>query len=246
MTSENKIWLGVGGLFVVGGGVWWWQKNKKAKEENETQYQLNEEPTAPVKNPVKIPSSATNPINNQNNDVVDQPTAPVKPIRPVEGFYYPPGQTVQASDKGTQTYVTKRKADGNYIAVKGTNVFFEAGDPIGTIIWTAKQSDGSYRYVVKRTGATGRESFHWIADTRHIKPYGKVLPVRGVVATPNSTTKIDKTKLLKFGSTGLEVKTLQVLLKIPVDKGIGIFGKNTKNALMSQKGVSEIRLNDWR
>lgn len=244
MTTENKVWLGVGGAFALAGGIYYFAQTNKNNEvialQDNSQYA--DEPTSPVKNPVKIPSSATNPINYENNDVVDQPTAPVIPVRTAEGFYYPPGQNVMASDKGTTTYVTKRKADGNYIGTGEKHVFFQPGDPIGTIVWTSKLSNGTYRYVVKRTGATGRESFHWIADTRHIKPYGKVLPVRGV-KVPHRTPYIDKTKVLKFGSKGLEVDILQRLLKIKND---GDFGKNTLNALKSQKKVSQIRLNDWK
>ena len=41
----------------------------------------------------------------------------------------------------------------------------------------------------------------------------------------------------------MEVRTLQTLLKVKVD---GDFGRNTENALFTQKGIKQIRLKDWR
>ena len=100
--------------------------------------------------------------------------------------------------------------------------------------------DGTYRYVAQRNGALLND-IYWIPDHSVIKPVGRILPTVPVVKT--SGASIDKSKLLQKGSKGLEVRTLQTLLKIKAD---GDFGRNTQNALFTQKGVKQIRLKDWK
>ncbi len=58
--------------------------------------------------------------------------------------------------------------------------------------------------------------------------------------TPTQGATLDRNKLLKMGSKGLEVRELQRLLGVKID---GDFGKITLNALQNAKGVAEISLN---
>ena len=81
---------------------------------------------------------------------------------------------------------------------------------------------------------------YWIPDHSVIKPVGKILPM---ISSVVETSGVDKTMLLKKGSKGIEVRTLQALLKVKVD---GDFGRNTENALFTQKGIKQIKLKDWR
>lgn len=55
-------------------------------------------------------------------------------------------------------------------------------------------------------------------------------------------TPINKNLVLKKGSKGKEVKTLQTLMKISAD---GIFGSQTEAKLMALKGVKQISLNAY-
>lgn len=57
---------------------------------------------------------------------------------------------------------------------------------------------------------------------------------------PVQGATLDRNKLLKAGSKGLEVRELQRLLGVEID---GDFGKITLAALQNEKGVSEISLN---
>ena len=63
----------------------------------------------------------------------------------------------------------------------------------------------------------------------------------GSSSKPQQGATLDRNKLLKVGSKGLEVRELQRLLGVEID---GIFGsKETLPALQNAKGVSEISLN---
>lgn len=55
-------------------------------------------------------------------------------------------------------------------------------------------------------------------------------------------TKIDTSKVLSFGSKGLEVKELQKRLKVKQD---GDFGNITLKALLKARGVRQISLDAW-
>lgn len=61
------------------------------------------------------------------------------------------------------------------------------------------------------------------------------------VNTPVQGASLDRNKLLKVGSKGLEVRELQRLLGIKIDGDFG--SKETLPALQKAKGVSEISLN---
>ncbi|MBA0884921.1 peptidoglycan-binding domain-containing protein [Flavobacterium undicola] len=62
----------------------------------------------------------------------------------------------------------------------------------------------------------------------------------GSGSKPTQGATLDRNKLLKFGSKGLEVRELQRLLNVKID---GDFGKITLTALQNAKGVSETSLN---
>ena len=229
MTTEDKLWIGGGIALAVGGGIYYF-----VKKGNDKQLDSIEEPVAPI----KTPTLATTPIKVQT---------PVKPKTPIKGpvvadsFRYSIGQEVMATGfYGTKTYDARKMADGNYISEGIRKATFKKGDKIGTIIWVGLRPDGTYRYVVQRNGALIND-IYWIADQDVIKPVGKIYGAVPSVSNSNSSG-VDKNKLLKKGSKGLEVSSLQAYLKIKVD---GDFGRNTENALFAQKGVKQIKLKDF-
>lgn len=236
MTTEDKIWIGGGIALAIGGGIYYFvQKNKNDNEiSQEIEADLRNE-TLPVATPrpVRAPTLATAPI-------VPVKTISEPLVRSADAFRYSIGQEVMASGfNGTKTYDARKMADGNYTSEGIRKATFKKGDKIGKIIWVGKRSDGTYRYVAQRDG-TFLNDIYWIADHSVIKPIGKILPTIQAVI---ETSGIDKAMLLKKGSKGMEVRTLQTLLKVKVD---GDFGRNTENALFTQKGVKQIRLKDWR
>ena len=233
MTTEDKLWIGGGIALAVGGGVYYF-----VQKGNDKQQEYVEDTIYPIA-PIKVPSSATTPIKVQ---VPIKINAPVKAPVVADSYRYSLGQEVMATGfYGTKTYDARKMADGNYISEGIRKATFKKGDKIGTIIWVGLRPDGTYRYVVQRNGLLLND-IYWIADQDVIKPVGKIYPtVSSVNATNNSG--IDKGKLLKKGSKGLEVKALQTLLKIKVD---GDFGRNTENALFTQKGVKQIKLNEFK
>jgi len=228
MTTEDKLWIGGGIALALGGGVYYF-----VQKGNDKQQDYIEEPIETVA-PIKTPTLATNPIKAQT---------PVKTKTPVvaDSFRYSIGQEVMATGfYGTKTYDARKMADGNYISEGIRKATFKKGDKIGTIIWVGLRPDGTYRYVVQRNGALLND-IYWIADHDVIKPVGKIYPTVPSVSSSNGSG-VDKSKLLKRGSKGLEVRALQTLLKIKVD---GDFGRNTENALFAQKGVKQIKLKDF-
>ncbi len=235
LSNQEKLLYGGGVALLIGGGIIWYIRSQKEKElEESTDYgdtNTAVEPYTPVvSNTPKTPSLATPTITyNQTQN----------PVRTIENFAYPVGQQVMANSfYGTQTYVAIKKADGTYFTKGEKYVKFNNGDAIGSIIWVGKMSNGTYRYVVKRTGNLGLVTYYWIADTKVIKPIGKILQT----INPNAT-QLDSNKLLKRGIKGDEVKELQKRLKITAD---GDFGKITETALLHQKKISQIRLKDWK
>ena len=100
--------------------------------------------------------------------------------------------------------------------------------------------------------ALGTLGFFWWKNKKKNETNTIDIPIQVVesaqipaTATPpfsntQGSTGIDRTKILKLGSKGAEVKELQKLLDVQQD---GDFGKITLNALMSVKGVSQISLN---
>jgi hypothetical protein len=236
MTTEDKIWIGGGIALAIGGGIYYFvQKNKNDNEiSQEIEADLSNE-TLPVSSPkpIRTPKLATSPIIPVK--MISEP-----PVRSANTFRYSIGQEVMASGfNGTKTYDARKMADGNYTSEGIRKATFKKGDKIGKIIWVGKRPDGTYRYVAQRDG-TFLNDIYWIADHSVIKPVGKILPM---IQAVTETSGIDKTMLLKRGSKGLEVRTLQTLLKIKLD---GDFGRNTENALFTQKGIKQIRLKDWR
>jgi len=236
MTTEDKIWIGGGIALAIGGGIYYFvQKNKNDNEINqEIEADLSNE-TLPVTTPklIRTPTLATAPI-------VPVKTISETSVRSADTFRYSIGQEVMASGfNGTKTYDARKMADGNYTSEGIRKATFKKGDKIGKIIWVGKRPDGTYRYVAQRDG-TFLNDIYWIADHSVIKPVGKILPT---IQAVTETSGIDKTILLKKGSKGMEVRTLQTLLKVKVD---GDFGRNTENALFTQKGIKQIRLKDWR
>lgn len=236
MTIEDKIWIGGGIALAIGGGIYYFvQKNKNDNEiSQEIEADLSNE-TLPVATPrpVRAPTLATAPI-------VPVKTISEPLVRSADAFRYSIGQEVMASGfNGTKTYDARKMADGNYTSEGIRKATFKKGDKIGKIIWVGKRPDGTYRYVTQRDG-TFLNDIYWIADHSVIKPVGKILPTIQAVTEKSG---IDKTILLKKGSKGMEVRTLQTLLKVKVD---GDFGRNTENALFTQKGIKQIRLKDWR
>jgi hypothetical protein len=236
MTTEDKIWIGGGIALAIGGGIYYFvQKNKNDNEINqEIEADLSNE-TLPVATPkpIRTPTLATAPI-------VQVKTISEPPVRSADAFRYSIGQEVMASGfNGTKTYDARKMADGNYTSEGIRKATFKKGDKIGKIIWVGKRPDGTYRYVVQRDGAFLND-IYWIADHSVIKPVGKILRI---IQAVTETSGIDKNMLLRKGSKGIEVKTLQTLLKVKVD---GDFGRNTENALFTQKGVKQIRLKEWR
>lgn len=233
MSTEDKIWIGAGVTLAVGGGIYYFVQKSKDKplESSEENTPILSEPTLPV----KVPPLATTPI---------KPQLPVKVPSLANSFRYAIGQEVMATGfNGTKTYDARKMADGNYISEGIRKATFKKGDKIGTIIWVGLKPDGTYRYVVQRNGMIISD-IYWIANQDMIKPVGKILPTVPSVKTTTTTTEaIDKNKLLKKGSKGAEVRALQSILKIKVD---GDFGRNTLNALLTQKGVSQITLNDFK
>lgn len=244
LSTTEKVMYGLGTILLFGGGFIWYKKSQKDKEQDAATDYGNENANTqelPANAPVKNP---TNPTYATPSYVDNTTTLPVENavIRDADKFGYKYGQEVMSHPKnGTQTYVPKKNADKTFETDGKKQTYFQPGDPIGIIVWVGKKPNGTFRYVVKRVGRTGifPDSFHWIADTRHIKPINKNLGTFENVS-------YDVNKLLKFGSKGDEVKELQKRLKISVDKVVGIFGKNTRNALMQQKKLSEIRLKDWK
>ena len=238
LSDQEKLLYGAGTILLLGGSIVWYIRSQKNKDQDTaTNYgDTNTYDNTTASNgsiPTQTPTAATPPI--VYNGIESQPEAPV--VREAEKFGFKIGQTVMAKlVNGTPTYVPRKLANNNYATDGTIQTKFKVGDPIGTIVWVGKLPNNTYRYVVKRIGKLGAISFHWIADTKHIAPYGKNLGTFDAI-------KIDKNKLLKMGSKGLEVKTLQILLKIKPD---GDFGKNTKNALNNQKKLFEIRLKDWK
>ena len=229
MTTEDKLWIGGGIALAVGGGIYYF-----VKKGNDKQLDSIEEQVASI----KTPTLATNPIKVQN---------PVKPKNPIkapvvaDSYRYSIGQEVMATGfYGTKTYDARKMADGNYISEGIRKATFKKGDKIGSIIWVGLRPDGTYRYVVQRNGALIND-IYWIADQDVIKPVGKIYGAVPSVSNSNSSG-VDKSKLLKKGSKGLEVSSLQAYLKIKVD---GDFGRNTENALFAQKGVKQIKLKDF-
>lgn len=237
MTTEDKLWIGSGIALAVSGGIYYFvQKNKEkqAMEQAELEYAPEEvKPNVTTPVPIKAPPLATSPI-------VPVRTATEQPVREAETFRYSVGQEVMATGfNGTKTYDARKMADGNYTSEGIRKATFKKGDRIGRIVWVGRKPDGTFRYVVQRNGAFLND-IYWIPDHSVIKPVGKILPT---VPTVSTASDIDKSKLLKKGSKGMEVRTLQKLLKIKVD---GDFGRNTENALFTQKGVKQIRLKDWK
>jgi hypothetical protein len=239
MTTEDKVWIGGGIALAVGGGIYYFvqkNKDKEAMQETELDYAPAEtlpHTTSPV--PIKTPQLATAPI-------VPVKALPQTPVREADNFRYSIGQEVMATGfNGTKTYDARKMADGNYASEGIRKATFKKGDKIGKIIWVGKRPDGTYRYVAQRNGGFIND-IYWIADHSVIKPVGKILPLVSAVDSAG-TPDIDKSRLLKKGSKGKEVRTLQTLLKVAVD---GDFGRNTENALFTQKGVKQIRLKDWR
>jgi hypothetical protein len=237
MTAEDKLWIGSGIALALTGGIYYFvakSKNDKALA-LEMETEMAEEPvvTTPVI-PIKTPTLSTPPIQSTTTSLPSTP-------REAESFRYSVGQEVMATGfNGTKTYDARRMADGNYTSEGIRKATFKKGDKIGTIIWVGRRPDGTYRYVAQRSGAFLND-IYWIADHSVIKPVGKILPV--ISSSPTIPNSIDKNKLLQKGSKGMEVRTLQVLLKVKVD---GDFGSNTQKALFNQKGVKQIRLKDWR
>lgn len=235
MTTEDKLWIGGGVALAMGGGIYYFVQKNNNK-------QSLEEPTAdnlPViistPKPVSTPSLATLPILPDRTNI--EP-----PARGADTFRYRIGQEVMATGfNGTKTYDARKMADGNYTSEGIRKATFKKGDKIGTIIWVGLRPDGTYRYVAQRNGAL-LSDIYWIPNHSVIKPIGRILPVLPVV-TNTSASGMDIFKLLEKGSKGQEVRALQRLLKIKAD---GDFGRNTQNALVTQKGVKQIRLNDWK
>lgn len=233
MTTEDKLWIGGGIALAVGGGIYYFVQKASDKQQ-----EYFEEPIEPV-TPIKTPTLATNPIKVQT-PVKTQ--TPIKAPVVADSFRYSIGQEVMATGfYGTKTYDARKMADGNYISDGIRKATFKKGDKIGTIIWVGLRPDGTYRYVVQRNGLLLND-IYWIADHDVIKPVGKILPTVSAVSASNQSG-IDRYKLLKKGSKGLEVKALQTLLKIKAD---GDFGRNTENALFTQKKVKQIKLNDFK
>ena len=236
MTTEDKIWIGCGIALAIGGGIYYFvQKNKNDNEiSQEVEADLSNE-TLPVATPkpIRTPTLATAPI-------VPVKTIAEPPGRTADNFRYSIGQEIMASGfNGTKTYDARKMEDGNYTSEGIRKATFKKGDKIGKIIWVGKRPDGTYRYVVQRNG-TFMNDIYWIPDHSVIKPVGKILPM---ISSVVETSGVDKTMLLKKGSKGIEVRTLQALLKVKVD---GDFGRNTENALFTQKGIKQIKLKDWR
>ena len=236
MTTEDKIWIGGGIVLALGGGIYYFvQKNKNDNEIlQEPEADLRDEtPTATVIPPKKRPPLATAPI-------VPVKTVSEPPVRTADTFKHSIGQEVMASGfNGTKTYDARKMADGNYTSEGIRKATFKKGDRIGRIVWVGRRPDGTFRYVVQRNG-NFLNDIYWVPDHSVIKPIGKILPT---ISAVSNTSGVDKTILLKKGSKGTEVRTLQTLLKIKAD---GDFGRNTENALFTQKGVKQIRLKDWR
>ena len=237
MTTEDKLWIGGGIALAVGGGIYYFvqkSKDKQAMEQAELEYA-----------PEEVQSSGSNTVPIKTPPLATAPIIPVKtvtdtPVREADSFRYSVGQQVMATGfNGTKTYDARKMADGNYTSEGIRKATFKKGDRIGRIVWVGRKPDGTFRYVVQRNGAFLND-IYWIPDHSVIKPVGKILPTVPAVSTASD---IDKSKLLKKGSKGMEVRTLQKLLKIKVD---GDFGRNTENALFTQKGVKQIRLKDWR
>lgn len=229
MTTEDKLWIGGGIALAVGGGIYYF-----VKKGNDKQLDSIEEPVATI----KTPTLATTPIKVQTPV---KPKTPVKAPVVADSFRYSIGQEVMATGfYGTKTYDARKMADGNYISEGIRKATFKKGVKIGSIIWVGLRPDGTYRYVVQRNGALIND-IYWIADQDVIKPVGKIYGAVPSVSASNSSG-VDKNKLLKKGSKGLEVSSLQAYLKIKVD---GDFGRNTENALFSQKGVKQIKLKDF-
>ena len=203
MTTEDKLWIGGGIALAVGGGIYYF-----VQKGNNKQQDYFEEPIEPV-TPIKTPTLATVPIKAQT-PIKTQ--ASVKAPVVADSFRYSIGQEVMATGfYGTKTYDARKMADGNYISEGIRKATFKKGDKIGTIIWVGLRPDGTYRYVVQRNGLLLND-IYWIADQDVIKPVGKIYPTVSSVNTSNQPG-IDKGKLLKKGSKGLEVKALQTLLK---------------------------------
>jgi hypothetical protein len=235
MTTEDKIWIGGGIALAIGGGIYYFvQKNKNDNELlQEPEADLSETQSSSTPAPIRTPPLATAPI-------VPVKTVSEPPVRTADTFKYSIGQEVMASGfNGTKTYDARKMADGNYTSEGIRKATFKKGDRIGRIIWVGRRPDGTFRYVVQRNGAFLND-IYWVPDHSIIKPIGKILPTIPAVA---ETSGVDTTKLLKKGSKGTEVRALQTLLKIKVD---GDFGRNTENALFTQKGIKQIRLKDWR
>ncbi|NHM07623.1 hypothetical protein G4D82_10350 [Flavobacterium sp. CYK-4] len=235
MTTEDKIWIGGGIALAIGGGIYYFVQKKKNDEEilQEPEADLSEQPTPKPITTIKIPKAATAPI-------VPVKAVVTPPVRTADTFNYNIGQEVMASGfNGTKTYDARRMADGNYTSEGIRKATFKKGDKIGKIIWVGKRPDGTFRYVVQRDGAFLND-IYWITDHSVITPIGKILPTTPAINAPAGS---DKYKLLRKGSKGIEVKALQALLKVAAD---GDFGRNTENALFTQKGVKQIRLKDWK
>ncbi|GEC80144.1 peptidoglycan-binding domain-containing protein [Flavobacterium aquatile] len=235
MTTEDKLWIGGGIALALGGGIYYFVQKGKDKSQDYTQ-EIPYEEVETTEIPIKKPILATAPIVPVKTQLLVK--APVL----ADSFRYSIGQEIMATGfNGTKAYDARKMADGNYISEGIRKATFKKGDKIGTIIWVGRKPDGTYRYVAQRNGMLLND-IYWIADQDVIKPIGKILPT--IVSASNlNQAGIDKNKLLKKGSKGAEVRALQTLLKVKVD---GDFGRNTENALFTQKGVKQIKLNDFK
>lgn len=229
MTTEDKIYIGVGAAIIGVGGFMYYKNNQKTKnsEPKTIDVPFEDVSNETLDGRIKTPSSATPTIVNSptQNQSENQPKLEK-------------GQVVMAKLwNGTQTFEVKKDANGVYFSTGVKKAKFKFGDKIGRIIQTAQTSNGAWQYVVERKGAV-LTSLHYVYGN-NVSP---VLPILTPKRVLNTKGLLVNRRLHKGMFNSKEVAELQNRLGLNPD---GDFGKLTEDALMKFKKVKTIRLIDW-
>ncbi len=246
MTAEDKNWLYIGiGLAVTGGAIYWY-KNKstgeqKAFEEPKTIDKL-EPPVLATPTYSEQPKTKKPKYRKESNiGGAKNPKYNIPVNVPKATFMYAKGQKLMCNVRqGLTALDVQKKADNTFFTNTKSVKKFNYGEEIGTIVGQLV-SQGFVYYVVTGNYEFNSESFDnryfWI---NHHEVKG-LTPLIKPINLDNVPT-LDVTRVLSKGSKGVEVNHLQKLLKIDID---GDFGSKTETALLQQKKVNSISINQF-